>query len=166
MMGDENQYFSPDDSISLSLEYYQHHLDHSQDKLEKITASTNLTDKTDKNVKEVETSVNIKLDSESGAKEQDAVANSDDVKDVVEQVKDDSDKCASVEIDGGVKDAGPLRDRRYLQCPAAVSMSHLQKFVRMKYALSGEHKVRFIYLCLLVINYPITLEGLIISITT
>lgn len=143
MMGDENQYFSPDDSISLSLEYYQHHLDESQDKREKRTASTNLTDKTERNVKKVETSVNIKLDSESGAKEKDAVANSD-VKDL-KQVKDDSDKCASGEIDGGVKDAGPLRDRRYLQCPAAVSMSHLQKFVRMKYALSGEHKVRFIY---------------------
>lgn len=36
------------------------------------------------------------------------------------------------------------RDRRYLQCPAAVSMTHLQKFIRMKYALSSEHKVRSI----------------------
>lgn len=32
-------------------------------------------------------------------------------------------------------------DRRYLQCPAAVTMSHLQKFVRMKYALTSEHRV-------------------------
>lgn len=32
-------------------------------------------------------------------------------------------------------------DRRYLQCPAAVTMWHLQKFVRMKYGLTSEHRV-------------------------
>ncbi|XP_017772149.1 PREDICTED: polycomb group protein Psc-like isoform X2 [Nicrophorus vespilloides] len=38
-----------------------------------------------------------------------------------------------------------VRDRRYLRCAAAVSMSHLHKFLRMKYALSPEHKVEIIY---------------------
>lgn len=33
------------------------------------------------------------------------------------------------------------RCRRYLQCPAAVGMSHLKKFIRMKYGLTDEHRV-------------------------
>lgn len=32
-------------------------------------------------------------------------------------------------------------DKRFLKCPAAVSMKHLQKFVRMKYGLTGDHRV-------------------------
>lgn len=32
-------------------------------------------------------------------------------------------------------------DKRYLQCPAAVSMKHLQKFIRMKFGLTGDHRV-------------------------
>ncbi|GFG29258.1 hypothetical protein Cfor_11406, partial [Coptotermes formosanus] len=35
--------------------------------------------------------------------------------------------------------------RRYLQCPAAVSMKHLKKFIRMKYGLGSEHRVDIIY---------------------
>lgn len=34
-----------------------------------------------------------------------------------------------------------VHHRRYLQCPAAVTMSHLKKFLRMKYCLSHDHKV-------------------------
>lgn len=35
--------------------------------------------------------------------------------------------------------------RRYLQCPAAVSMKHLKKFIRMKYGLRSDHRVDIIY---------------------
>jgi hypothetical protein len=31
--------------------------------------------------------------------------------------------------------------RRYLQCPAAVTMSHLKKFLRMKYNLNHDQRV-------------------------
>lgn len=37
--------------------------------------------------------------------------------------------------------SGGCVDKRFLQCPAAVSMKHLQKFIRMKFALSQNHKV-------------------------
>lgn len=39
--------------------------------------------------------------------------------------------------DGDVKEC----DKRYLQCPPAVSMKHLQKFIRMKFGLTGDHRV-------------------------
>lgn len=38
-------------------------------------------------------------------------------------------------------------DKRFLQCPAAVSMKHLQKFIRMKYGLTGDHRVSRIHFC-------------------
>lgn len=31
--------------------------------------------------------------------------------------------------------------KRYLQCPAALTMYHLKKFIRLKYDLSNTHKV-------------------------
>lgn len=38
-----------------------------------------------------------------------------------------------------------LHHRRYLQCPAAVTMSHLKKFLRMKYNLSLDYNVEILY---------------------
>lgn len=42
-------------------------------------------------------------------------------------------------------------DRRYLQCPAAVTMSHLQKFIRMKFGLTPEHKVSLFIIIIVII---------------
>jgi hypothetical protein len=43
----------------------------------------------------------------------------------------------------GAKESEPKGEgeKRFLQCPAAVSMKHLQKFIRMKFALTQNHKV-------------------------
>lgn len=99
-VGDNNQFYSPEDSISLSLEYYQAQLD---------TTAVNSTTK---------------------------VKNSDN-KDGESEAKKDVDVSGA-----GDSDEHLLKnDRRYLQCPAAVTMSHLQKFVRMKFGLTSEHKV-------------------------
>lgn len=38
-----------------------------------------------------------------------------------------------------------LPHKRYLQCPAAVTINHLKKFVRMKYGLAAEQMVDIIY---------------------
>ncbi|KAK9702390.1 Zinc finger, C3HC4 type (RING finger) [Popillia japonica] len=116
-LGDENQFLSPDDSISLSLEYYQQNLD---------TTSSSPKKTEDRSTKSDSISVG------------DSVKRDRNVDDKLE-VSDDkvqSDKNDSKPN----KDEQRLRDRRYLQCPAAVSMTHLQKFIRMKYALSSEHK--------------------------
>ncbi|XP_024085703.1 polycomb group protein Psc-like [Cimex lectularius] len=45
----------------------------------------------------------------------------------------------------GAADKQAIHHRRYLQCPAAVTMSHLKKFLRMKYGLSHDHNVDIIY---------------------
>lgn len=126
MATDQNQYFGPDDSISLSLEYYQHHLDSTGEEPAKSLKQEAGSDEEEPKKKSTETST-IKPNLLSTLSN---CSNSDD--------KDAKVPC---DIEFSVKDERG-RDRRYLQCPAAVSMSHLQKFLRMKYALSLEHKVR------------------------
>uniref|UniRef100_A0A146LLX1 Polycomb complex protein BMI-1 n=1 Tax=Lygus hesperus TaxID=30085 RepID=A0A146LLX1_LYGHE len=56
----------------------------------------------------------------------------------------EDESCGSDIEDSPVDKQGVLH-RRYLQCPAAVTMSHLQKFLRMKYGFSHEVKVDIIY---------------------
>lgn len=92
-VGDKNQFYSPEDSISLSLEYYQACLDKTEivNSTKKVTV---ISDKVNDDVKKTDCAENLLK-----------------------------------------------HDRRYLQCPAAVTMSHLQKFIRMKYGLTSEHRV-------------------------
>nr|XP_022908864.1 polycomb group protein Psc-like isoform X1 [Onthophagus taurus] len=90
-LGQENPFLSPDDSISLSLEYYQRELD-----------TTPIENGTKTNV------------------------------------------CGGANIKS-IKNSGVKCDRRYLQCPAAVQMTHLQKFIRMKFGLKDDHKVDIIH---------------------
>ncbi|KRT85665.1 zinc finger protein [Oryctes borbonicus] len=125
-IGDENQFLSPDDSISLSLEFYQQNLD--------TTQSQKAMDRR-------------KLDSkDSDSNNFSAVNISDRNVDNKESDKEDNiDKSQCDKSDSKSKEEQKLRDRRYLQCPAAVSMTHLQKFIRMKYALLSEHKVDIIH---------------------
>jgi polycomb group RING finger protein 4 len=98
-VGEKSQFFGPEDSISLSLEYYQAHLDATPS--EGVEVSSNRADLVDKSVAGDRHKVN-------GAKESEP------------------------------KGEG---EKRFLQCPAAVSMKHLQKFIRMKFALTQNHKV-------------------------
>ncbi|XP_014285661.1 protein suppressor 2 of zeste [Halyomorpha halys] len=42
-------------------------------------------------------------------------------------------------------DKQAVHHRRYLQCPAAVTMSHLKKFLRMKYNLGHDYNVEILY---------------------
>ncbi|GLV38366.1 Posterior sex combs [Carabus blaptoides fortunei] len=44
-----------------------------------------------------------------------------------------------------VEDVKNIGHKRFLRCPAAVRMNHLMKFLRMKFALSNEHRVDIIY---------------------
>ncbi|XP_071108595.1 polycomb complex protein BMI-1-A-like isoform X3 [Haliotis cracherodii] len=43
------------------------------------------------------------------------------------------------------EEAQKLFDRRYLMCPAAVTVSHLKKFIRMKYSLSQKIQIDLIH---------------------
>ncbi|KAF5278005.1 hypothetical protein FQA39_LY18421 [Lamprigera yunnana] len=123
--GDQNQYLAPEDPISLSLEYYKPQLDQTLSD----TKSTNNEDSTkakgdENSISDLNNSANL-----SGEKTQSCDTNDNNTnnKDFDEFM--DKKKC----------------DRRYLQCPAAVTMSLLQKFTRMKHALSTEHRVDIIY---------------------
>ncbi|XP_044260353.1 polycomb group protein Psc-like [Tribolium madens] len=106
--GSKTQFFGPEDSISLSLEYYQIHLDK--------TPVDGTKPKSDKSV---------------------SVLNNNNSDTVSDKHKLNGTKNGEKECKNG--------DKRYLQCPAAVSMKHLQKFIRMKFALSQNHKVDIIY---------------------
>ncbi|GJQ77941.1 hypothetical protein Trydic_g2302 [Trypoxylus dichotomus] len=126
-IGDENQFLSPDDSISLSLEFYQQNLDttQSQKAMDRRKSDSKDNSANNSDLSEV---------------------NSDKIIDAkVSDKTDDVDKSECDKSDSKPKEEQKLRDRRYLQCPAAVSMTHLQKFIRMKYALSSEHKVDIIH---------------------
>ena len=116
-VGDKSQFFGPEDSISLSLEYYQVHLDSTplDTKPRPAPAAPNPAE-----VQDTSASVLNNNNSDSvGDKHRPKDAKSD---------KDGEQECKS--------------DKRFLQCPAAVSMRHLQKFIRMKFALTQHHKVR------------------------
>lgn len=123
---ENNQYFSPDDTISLSLEYYQHHLDHpSRRRSSSASSPTKPPPKPDV------------TDSKDATEKDSELQNGDSVRS--EETRIENGSCG----EGETKSEDDVRktERRYLQCPAAVTMSHLQKFLRMKHALSSEHKV-------------------------
>ena len=118
LSGDQQQFLSPDDSISLSLEYYQSHLDRTS---EKRTPA--------------------KEDAEKGG--EDAARNNGqrvgcDEKDS-ERVAGETQGEKSARV-SDEKDSEPV-DRRFLRCSAAVTVTHIQRFLLAKYTLSSEHKV-------------------------
>lgn len=100
---DRPSFFNQDDLISLSLEYYQPHLD-----------TTDVAKK------------------DTGASEKPTCLNSDSAPPKNNgQTISDSDNFSD----------NTGCDKRFLQCPAGVNMKHLQKFVRMKYGLTADHRV-------------------------
>lgn len=150
-VGDKAQFLSPDDSISLSLEFYQIFLD-------KTSASENKhrpaiftgNSESEHKLKTVNESTlkNSDLNNlSSAAVKSDASCeqeNSELNKNKI-NVVEDTNACS---VD---QKENKNCDKRFLQCPAAVSMRHLQKFVRMKYGLTVDHRVsqniNFIFLC-------------------
>ncbi|XP_018570886.1 polycomb group protein Psc-like [Anoplophora glabripennis] len=135
-VGDKTQFFGPEDSISLSLEYYQAHLD-STDAEEKSKPPLLSSDS--------DTSSNNSSQSD-GVQTQNKIKTE---KPDLTNVNSDSDCTKDKEQnDGGnsVSDRDVREcDKRFLQCPPAVSMKHLQKFIRMKFGLTGDHRVDMIY---------------------
>ncbi|KAJ8970884.1 hypothetical protein NQ317_010793 [Molorchus minor] len=117
-IGDKTQFFSPDDTISLSLEYYQSYLD-AADLNERRTSSTQPFSSPTRTI---------------DVSDSDSTKNSD---------KTDANSADGEREDGEREDKDC--DKRFLQCPAAVTMKHLQKFIRMKFGLTGDHRVDVIY---------------------
>lgn len=139
-VGDKTQFFGPEDSISLSLEYYQAHLDltdvegkpkaHSPKTVGDTSSSTH-SDSAQTQIKQKTDDsdlTNVNSDSDCTKDREQVCRNSDNG-----NGKSDSDR--------DVKSPGGECDKRFLQCPPAVSMKHLQKFLRMKFGLTGDHRV-------------------------
>ncbi|CAH1155546.1 unnamed protein product [Phaedon cochleariae] len=129
-VGDKALFLSPDDSVSLSLEYYQAHLDidkqekapevlKTPDNSEVVKNNANSTNSDNSQINSLEKNVEIICDKNNKT----------------------SDKEDNVKKEQKSKDC----DKRFLRCPAAVSMKHLQKFIRMKFGLTGDHRVDIIY---------------------
>uniref|UniRef100_A0AAR5PH82 RING-type domain-containing protein n=1 Tax=Dendroctonus ponderosae TaxID=77166 RepID=A0AAR5PH82_DENPD len=134
-VGDKTQYFNQDDLISLSLEYYQAHLDHTNVLNSKnSTKSESAENKPQLSNPEnglIKTTSNISVDTSSDLKcdsNQTSAKNNGKVSD-------------NISTDSVPKEC----DIRYLRCPAGINMKHLQKFLRMKYGLTGDHRVDIIY---------------------
>ncbi|KAK4877969.1 hypothetical protein RN001_010475 [Aquatica leii] len=145
--GDQNQYLSPDDAISLSLEYYKPHLDTTQNS-PSDTKSTNYQDSTkqsdEKSTSDLNNSANLSAEKTRDCDNNNVgVENDSDNKNIQCPLLLTNVTSASESFDE-FSDKKKC-DRRYLQCPAAVTMSLLQKFLRMKNALSAEHRVDIIY---------------------
>lgn len=125
-LGASIEFLSPDDMISLSLEYYQQHLDTSN--------QASKTPDRRKSDHEDNVDANANINNKNSAK------NIDNIGGECKQT-DSSSSSDNIQSDKSDIKEEKLRDRRYLNCPAAVSMKHLQKFIRKKYALTTEHKV-------------------------
>ncbi|KAF7264998.1 hypothetical protein GWI33_021757, partial [Rhynchophorus ferrugineus] len=128
-VGDRNQYFSAEDLISLSIEYYQSHLDNSDvESKTKPVFGELMVQKTDvKSDDNVSTSVR---NEDNGCTTKDAGL--------------DDNEQSNVNSNGQITN-DVIGDKRYLQCPAGVNMKHLQKFMRKKHGLTDDHRVDIIY---------------------
>nr|XP_018910083.1 PREDICTED: polycomb group protein Psc-like [Bemisia tabaci] len=107
--------YSPEDSISLSLEYYDS--DREKEEWSKGVAAGEKTT--------VNTSITPDLASSPGGSP--------------EAAKESVTQSPNKQLDRSTP------RKRYLQCPAEVSMRHLKKFVRMKYELPPEASVELFY---------------------
>lgn len=137
-MGEKNQFLGPDDPISLSLEYYQVHLDDSD---EIKTRKPLLQTTTESN-----TETSKESDSDKTREQTNNNTNCADLNNKVDSIVDKTENSSDNPNDLCVEKDNKDCDKRFLQCPAAVSMTHLQKFIRMKYGLTGDHRVSFHWL--------------------
>ncbi|KAL3271032.1 hypothetical protein HHI36_021532 [Cryptolaemus montrouzieri] len=131
-VGDKAEFFSADDMISLSIEYYQAHLD---TRSTKDKVKTVISDKVVEINSESRESSNLKIDSCEVSEH--LKRDKDESK---ENGEETGDKCRDESKEHNKDD-----DKRYLKCPAAVSMQLLQRFLRMKFGLTADHRVDIIY---------------------
>lgn len=161
-VGDRNQFLGQDDPISLSLEYYQVHLD-TTDVNQKPTPPTQTfltsgeSESESVEIGEGPNSEKVTQPENSDSAHSNSEINGEQCRDneAVNFAKCKENDSHSVETDS--KDC----DKRYLQCPAAVSMKHLQKFIRMKFGLTGDHRVSVIYSCTRVLHFQIDILFLV-----
>lgn len=159
-VGDPSLYFSPDDSISLSVEYYRPDLvleseknqseNDASETCSKLTSNADLYIDSDFKLKFRNKDINSVVSNTEKRTENcdlsesikdDLNANASEAKTTEPILKNNSgDNINSVK--SSVPQEKEVNPKRYLQCPAAVRMSHLKKFLRMKFALSNEHRVR------------------------
>ncbi|CAG9853546.1 unnamed protein product [Phyllotreta striolata] len=116
--GDKTRFINTEDLISLSLEYYQADLDETGEEKKSNNRENN----------------NRKLS---------YINDTDEV--VGAKITNDGDCNKNGDKDVTNDENGKNCDKRFLQCPAAVSMKHLQKFIRMKFGLTADHRVDIIY---------------------
>lgn len=129
-VGDKTQYFSQDDLVSLSLEYYQAHLDHTNAVSKTSAKSESADNKSQLNNTEnglTKTTSNISVEKQS-----DLTCDSSQT-----NAKNNGKVSGNISTDSVPKEC----DIRYLRCPAGINMKHLQKFLRMKYGLTADHRV-------------------------
>lgn len=127
--------------ISLSIEYYQSHLDDTPIDSDKDTVKNTI-------VKSVESENHNKVIPKISENKNEV---SQCVDSEVEKVSTESngDKIDSNEPAGDNQEVEGdevrgVEGKRFLKCPAAVSMQLLQKFVRMKFGLTLNHRVSYL----------------------
>ncbi|XP_045467279.1 uncharacterized protein LOC123675803 [Harmonia axyridis] len=142
-VGEKTDFFSTDDMISLSMEYYQEHLDDTPIESEKDTVRNTIVNSEASDNKSVEDNSETKGDTSRCENSE----HSEPVKDTTNKIGDSSvmSEPSSDNKDVENSEEHRLDGKRYLKCPAAVSMQLLQKFVRMKYGLTLNHRVDIIY---------------------
>lgn len=123
--------------MSLSLEYYQLHLD-----------NTTIEDDTSKTLLTINDNINKNILCENGINKRTiATTGENESNDCIHKKNGSKLSCCSDNCVNCVKDqcVNKESDKRFLQCPAAVSIKLLQKFIRMKYGLTDGHKVSICY---------------------
>ncbi|XP_044762703.1 protein suppressor 2 of zeste-like isoform X2 [Coccinella septempunctata] len=145
-VGEKLDFFSTEDMISLSIEYYQSHLDDTPVDGNEHAVKNTVLNGDDGKTKDVKSAG--KDDSE--IRDATQVVNSEKVDLAEVKTEEESDSAVKSEPTGDGKDGEPSEEhrmdgKRYLKCPAAVSMQLLQKFVRMKFGLTLNHRVDIIY---------------------
>lgn len=163
--GNKNHFFGPDDSISLSLEYYQVHLDqiaNNNKKNDLVVIKDNIvkTEMKKEEINVVKDNNNTNTSGDNKCEQQCSNSNNKvnglllpAPRNVMATGEgggdDDGDVKIECLVDDDHKSVGNNSDRtgdkRFLQCPAAVTTKHLQKFIRMKYALTANHRVSTLY---------------------
>ncbi|KAJ8956269.1 hypothetical protein NQ318_015005 [Aromia moschata] len=149
-VGDKTQFLSPDDSISLSLEYYQAYLDR-EDQRPPCVAHKDVLQHPEFGHNDTTDSLPKTSDGDQTKKSDSGDLTADSSDSECAKGKEGARKNNGNLVEGDKESSATEKnetkdcDKRFLQCPAAVSMKHLQKFVRMKFGLTGDHRVDVIY---------------------
>ncbi|CAL8096019.1 unnamed protein product [Orchesella dallaii] len=123
---------SLDDVVSLSVEYFR------SDESSSVPGSKG----TDTNGKQSQQQVSASQNQQTQQQHQKSNVKSNNVS----SASGDTTSSVNATIsDVSTDNSEQANDRRYLQCPAAVSVGLLKKFIRMKYGLSDDYRVDLLY---------------------